>query len=113
MHKNRRREHQVKFWATDDELRLIRRRMQQMRIVSMGAYLRKMAIDGYCITLDMTDIRRLVYLLSMCSNNLNQYARIANTTGCIYGEDIQDLRTRLDEIYENTEQILAALSVIR
>lgn len=113
MDANRVRQHQVKFWATDDELRLIRRRMQQMHIVSMGAYLRKMAIDGYCISLDMTDIRRLVYLLSMCSNNLNQYARVANTNGSIYQEDICDLRTRLDEIWENTGQILTALSAVR
>lgn len=111
--RNRTRNRQVKFWATDEELRQILDRMGQQHIHSMGTYLRKMAIDGYCISMDMTDIRELTRLLRICSNNLNQYAHMANATGNIYKEDIQDLQQRLDQIWENMNQILGALSAIR
>lgn len=103
----------MKFWASDEELQAIQERMEQQHVKNMGAYLRKMAIDGYCISLDMTKFRELVYLIRMCSNNLNQYARMANATGGIYEADIKDLQTRLDQIWESTEEILGALSVIQ
>lgn len=87
--------------------------MRQMHMTNMSAFLRKMAMDGYCLSMDMTDIRELVYLLRMCSNNLNQYAHMANATGNIYQEDIKDIQHRLDQIWDNTNQILAALAMIR
>ena len=58
--------------------------MDELGIRSMGAYLRKMALDGYCIRLDLQDVKALVSLLRICSNNLNQYAKRANETGSIY-----------------------------
>ncbi len=55
-----------------------------MGITSSGAYFRKVGIDGYFISLDLTEVRVLVSLLRYCSNNLNQYAKKANETGSIY-----------------------------
>ena len=48
--------------------------MESSGILSIGSYLRKMALDGYCLYLDLPQLRRMAYLLQMCSNNLNQYA---------------------------------------
>lgn len=87
--------------------------MASLGVTSMGAYLRKMAIDGYCINLDLTSVRELVTLLRRCSNNLNQYARRANETGSIYAADIEDAQARLEEIWRQTEGILTALSRIQ
>ena len=56
----------------------------------------KMALDGYCIRLDLQDVKALVSLLRICSNNLNQYAKRANETGSIYRADIEDLQKRLE-----------------
>ena len=75
-------------------------------------YLRKMALDGYCINLELSDVKELVSLLRRCSNNLNQYAKRANETGSIYQADIQDLRERLDNIWTDMKEVLVHLSSI-
>jgi hypothetical protein len=87
--------------------------MAGLGVSSMGAYLRKVAIDGYIVNLDMTEIRALVTLLRHCSNNLNQYAKRANETGSVYAADIEDLRVRLDEIWRETNSILSLLAGIK
>ena len=71
-------------------------KMLSMGIRSLSAYIRKMALDGYCLHLDLKDLQRMAYLLQMCSNNLNQYAKAANENGRVYAADLEDLRARLD-----------------
>ena len=73
-------------------------------------YIRKMALDGYCLHLDLKELRRMAYLLQMCSNNLNQYAKAANENGRVYAADMEDLRQRLDELIEIGRQILSRLA---
>ena len=79
----------------------------------MSAYVRKMALDGICIRLDLQDVRQLTVMLRRCSDNLNQYAKRANETGSIYAADIEDLQKRLDEIWELSGQSLTCLAAIR
>ena len=69
-----------------------------------------MALDGYCLNLDLPQLRRMTYLLQMCSNNLNQYAKRANESGKIYATDMEDLRQRLDELIGIGRQILSRLA---
>ena len=87
--------------------------MDELGIRSMGAYLRKMALDGYCINLDLQDVKALVSLLRICSKNLNQYAKRANETGNIYEADINDLQVRLEEIWTDMKEVLVRLASIQ
>ncbi len=87
--------------------------MEDAGILNMSAYVRKMALDGICIRLDLKDVRQLTVMLRRCSDNLNQYAKRANETGSIYAADIEDLQKRLDEIWELSRQSLASLAAIR
>ena len=98
--------------VTPGELARIREKMAEMHVQNRSAYLRKMALDGYCVNLDLSDIKELVSLLRRCSNNLNQYAKKANSTGSIYAEDILDLQKRMDEFWSQTKEILARLATI-
>lgn len=107
------RDQDVHFLASKEEVARIRQKMEELGIRSMGAYLRKMALDGYCINLELQDVKELVVLLRRCSNNLNQYARKANETGNIYAEDIQDVKDRLDEIWEDMKEVLVHLATIQ
>ena len=91
----------------------IKVKMEDAGILNMSAYIRKMALDGICVRMDLGDVRQLVILLRQCSNNLEQYARKANETGSVYAAEIVDLQNRLDEIWELTRQSLARLAVIR
>ena len=84
--------------------------MESSGILSIGSYLRKMALDGYCLHLDLPQLRRMAYLLQMCSNNLNQYAKCANESGQVYAADLEDLRAQLDELISVSKQILAKLT---
>lgn len=101
------------FRVSPKELERINQRREEIGIRNMGAFLRKMAMDGYCVNLDLTDVSQVSSLLRRCSNNLNQYAKKANETGSIYVADIQDLQVRLDEIREMQRQILKRLAAIR
>ena len=84
--------------------------MESSGILSIGSYLRKMALDGYCLHLDLPQLRRMAYLLQMRSNNLNQYTKVANENGQVYTADLDDLRARLDELISISKQILSQLS---
>ena len=102
----------VHFVMTGDEYERMRRKMEEIGIRNQSSYLRKMALDGYCVNLDLCDVKEVVSLLRYCRNNLNQYAKRANETGSIYAEDIQDLKQRQLEIWEATKEILARLATI-
>lgn len=108
-----RRDKEVHFVMSEEELRRMRLKMEELGIRSQSAYLRKMALDGYSIKLDLQDVKEMVSLLRRCSNNLNQYAKRANETGNIYKEDIRDLQVRLDEIWDIGKEILLRLSSIQ
>ena len=105
-----RRDQQLHFRVSKAELERIRNKMEASGILSIGSYLRKMALDGYCLHVDLPQLRRMAYLLQMCSNNLNQYAKVANENGQIYTADLEDLRARLDELISVSKQILAKLT---
>ena len=108
-----RRDQQLHFRVSKPELDCIHVKMAELGIVSIGAYLRKMALDGYCIRLDLKELNRMAYLLQMCSNNLNQYAKRANESGGrVYQADMEDLRARLDELIGLSKQILAQLAAL-
>lgn len=90
----------------------IRAKMEEVGVVNMSAYIRKMALDGYCVKLDLQDLKELIRLLRICSNNLNQYAKKANETGNIYLTDIQDLQVRLDALWQAAKELLTRLASI-
>lgn len=109
---NRKRSVHFHFWANEEEAALIYERMSGAGVTSLGAYMRKMAIDGYHINVDLSDVRELVSLLRRCSNNLNQIAKRANETRNIYATDVEDLRQQYDTLWDAANKILAGLAKI-
>lgn len=102
----------VEFVMSEQEADLVKERMAELGITNLSAYLRKMAVDGYIIHLDMGDIQEMVHLLRICSNNLNQYTRRANETGSVYAADVEDLRTRLDGLWDGMDKLLRGFANI-
>lgn len=109
----REKDQMLHFRVSKAELEKIRRKMEQLGVKNTGAYLRKMALDGYCVRLELQDVKEVSTLLRRCSNNLNQYAKKANETGSIYRADIEDLQVRLEEIWSMMKIIMERLSAIR
>ena len=97
----------------DGDRELIKRRMQEAGIRNMSAYIRKMAIDGYVIRLDLKDVKEVSRLMGINSNNLNQYAKKANETGSIYQRDIEVLKEQHEKIWEELRKINLKLASIR
>ena len=102
----------VEFVMSEQDAELVKGRMAELGITNLSAYLRKMAVDGYIIHLDMGDIQEMVRLLRICSNNLNQYAKRANETGSVYAADVEDLRARLDNLWDGMDKLLRGFANI-
>ena len=107
------REHWINVRVNPEELARIREKQKELGIRNTGAYMRKMAMDGYCVNLDLSNVTQVSTLLRRCSNNLNQYAKRANETGSIYEADINDLQVRLEEIWTDMKEVLVRLSSIQ
>ena len=93
--------------VSPEELERIRKKMTEVGVLNQSAYLRKMALDGYCVRLDLDAVKELNRLLRICSNNLNQYAKRA-----IYKADVEDLQRRLDTIWQQQKELLTELAGI-
>lgn len=105
---NRKRNIQMKFYVTEEEKRLIDEKMAQFPTRRYGAYLRKMAIDGYIIYTDTTEIKAFIAELSAIGRNINQIAKRINTTGSPYQADMEEIRERLDQIWQLQRRILSS-----
>lgn len=102
----RKREIQMKFWVTEEEKQLIDRKMQLVPTRRYGAYLRKMAIDGYVIQVDTTDIKEMTKALSAIGRNINQIAKRINAGGPAYQADMEEIRERVEQIWQLQRRIL-------
>ena len=106
---NRKRNIQMKFWVTEEEKRLIDEKMAQLPTKRYGAYLRKMAIDGYIIQVDTTDIKEMTKALGSIGRNINQIAKRVNAGGPTYQADMEEILERLEQIWQLQRRILLPL----
>ncbi len=112
MTKKRRRPIHLHIMVSEEELALIRERMAEAGVRNMGAYVRRMALNGYVLHVDLSPVRELVSLQRRCSNNLNQVAVTANTYGGIYPDDIKRLQQDYADLWEPLSELLKKLSEI-
>ena len=110
--KKRRRPVHLHVMVSEEELEQIRDRMAEAGIQNMGAYIRKMALNGYVLHVDLSPVKELVSLQQRCSNNLNQVAIQANTYGGIYPEDIKSLQKDYADLWGPLSDLLKQLTEI-
>ena len=109
----RKRDVPVLFYVSKDEMELIQQKMQAFGTSNMSAYLRKMAIDGYVLKLDLPELKEMVSLLRRWSNNLNQLTRRVHQTGRVYDADLQELNAQQERIWDGVKQILKQLAKLQ
>lgn len=109
---HRKRTVQLHFMVTEHERELIRQKMTQLGTNNLGVYLRKMAIDGYIVKLELPELSELLSLLRRTSNNINQVARRVHETGNIYGTDLEDILQKQQELWDGVNKILSRLGGI-
>ena len=112
MTKKRVRSVPIYVWVRPDELEVIRERMAEAGIRNMSAYIRKMALGGYVLHVDLEPVKELVSLQRRCSNNLNQVAIQANTYGGIYPEEIAALQRDYAALWGPLSDLLKKLSAL-
>lgn len=106
----RKREVQLNFRVSPEELALIEKKMAQLGTKNREAYLRKMALDGYVVRLELPELKDLVSLMRYSSNNLNQLTRRVHETGRIYDTDLEDISRRQEALWDGVHQVLTQLA---
>ena len=106
----RKREVQLNFRVSPEELALIEQKMAQLGTKNREAYLRKMALDGYVVRLELPELKELVSLMRYSSNNLNQLTRRVHETGRIYDADLEDIARRQEALWDGVHQVLTQLA---
>ena len=107
---NRKREVQVNFRVSPQELEMIEQKMAQLGTSNREAYLRKMALDGYVVKLELPELKELVSLMRYSSTNLNQLTRRVHETGRIYDADLEDISQRQEQLWAGVREILTRLA---
>ena len=110
---NRNRGILLKFYVSEKELEQIRMKMEQFSTNNLSAYLRKIAIDGYVVNLELPELGEMISLLRRSSNNLNQLTKRVHETGRFYDADLEDLRRDYDGLWEAAQKILRSLAKIQ
>ena len=104
------RDMRIDLRVTKNEYDLINEKMLMIGCKNMSAYIRKMAIDGMIIKLDIPELKEISSLLRHNGNNINQIAKRLNGGGQIYAEDIESIKEKQDEICKMMNDICFKLS---
>ena len=110
--KKRRRPVHLHVMLSEAERDQIQERMAEAGVRNMSAYVRKMALNGYVLHVDLSPVRELVSLQRRCANNLNQVAIHVNTYGGIYPDEIKALQRDYADLWEPLSELLKKLSEI-
>lgn len=111
--KKRIRNRQIIFWVSPVEEAMIEERMSQVGTKSLSAYLRKIAIDGMIINLQIPELKEIISLLRRCSNSLNQIAKRVNSTGRSYDAEMEQILQNQEELWRAVNEVLRKLSAIK
>ena len=100
----------IKVRLSPDELKMIQEKMEQFGTDNMSAFIRKMAIDGYVVKLEIPELKEILSLLRYSSNNLNQLTKRVHETARIYDADLEDIHRNQDRIWTAVEKVVATLA---
>lgn len=109
--KRRKRGVPLFVWVSEEEYAAIQERMEEAGTQNLSAHIRKMALNGYVLNVDLSPVRELVSLQRRCANNINQVAIHANTYG-VYPSEITALQKDYTELWGRVSEVLKQLTAI-
>lgn len=107
----RKRDIPIYVWVNENELDIIHQRMAELGTENLSAYIRKMALNGPVLHVDLTPVKELVSLQRRCANNMNQIAIHANTYG-IYPSEVSALQKDYAELWGQVAEVLKQLTAV-
>ena len=108
----RTRDIRVDLHITQEEYILIQERMSEAGTANMSAFIRKMALNGYVLRVDLTPVKEIVSLQRRCSNNLNQISANVNTYGGIYPQELASLQKDYAALWNPLSDLIKQLADI-
>ena len=109
----RSRDKMITFWVTEDELAKINANMEKLGTSNLSAYLRKMAITGLIVRLDIPELKQIVSLMRRTSANINQMAKHINQGDPVAVQQIGVLHEQQEEIWSGVRGVLKQLSIFQ
>ena len=106
---NRTRPIQIKFFVTEQERDVIRQRMELIGTTNLSAYMRKISQDGFLYTVTIDGLPEICKAVEAIGQNINQVAKRVNSTNTIYAEDIRQMKSELDRIWDLLKKILSKI----
>ena len=108
-----RRNIRISVRLTEEEHRLLKEKMARIGVTNQEAFLRKMALDGLVIKLDLPELKQMLSLLRYTSNNINQIAKRLNESGRTYDTDLSEILEKQKQLWGLANEILMKLSAFR
>ena len=108
-----RRNIRISVRLTEEEHQLLKEKMARIGVTNQEAFLRKMALDGLVIKLDLPELKQMLSLLRYTSNNINQIAKRLNENGRAYETDFVDIQEKQNQLWRLANEILMKLSSIQ
>ena len=108
-----RRNIRISVRLTEEEHRLLKEKMARIGVTNQEAFLRKMALDGLVIRLDLPELKQMISLLRYTSNNINQIAKRLNESGRAYDTDLSEILEKQKQLWGLANKILMKLSAIQ
>ena len=106
---NRARPVQIKFFVSEQERDVIRQRMELIGTTNLSAYMRKISQDGFLYTVNINGLPEICKEVEAIGQNINQVAKRVNSTNTIYAEDIRQMKSELDRIWDLLKKILSKI----
>ena len=103
------REHQIHMRVSQEEYELLQQKMKQSGCATLSAYLRKIAIDGMIVKLDIPEFKEISRQLRYIGNNLNQIAKRLNSGSGVYAADFEEIKERQTEITKLVRRVYLQL----
>lgn len=108
-----RRSIRISVRLAEEEHRLLKEKMARIGVTNQEAFLRKMALDGLVIRLDLPELKQMISLLRYTSNNINQIAKRLNESGRAYDTDLTEILEKQKQLWGLANKILMKLSAIQ
>ena len=108
--KEEKRTVRVDSYFSPSEYKMLQSKMTEAGVTNLSAFIRKMALDGYLLRLDLPEVKEMVSLLRHYGNNLNQIARRVNETGRFYDADLEKIQQGQEKLWEGMNKILCVLA---
>ena len=110
---NRKRPIRVRTYLTEEELKMVHKRMAQMGTTNREAYMRKMALDGYILRLEIPELKEYVAMQKVYSKRFNEIAKRVNKTGRLYPEDVAEMKEMVGKLKEQMDLVLTEVNKLK